>query len=271
MIGATRVAPTGGEGWLERFNAQPPTGHFSGPAREKSRSDDSCRHRRARHRGGHVVRRAEARGSAGGRSTWPGRGGRGCAVAGHAVAVRRPPGSTAWPPSWTPFTGDFDAMVKRRAIRVGVTFNRTHYFIDKGQERGLDLRVAEAVRGRSEHGPEDRQPQGARGDRADVARSAVPRPRERQGRHGRRHGDRHARAREARRLLGADAHQRERSGGHRTRRAADRDGGRSRRPGGVRPQGEHLRREPRHAERAAEGARQAAGRDRRGPRRARRR
>src|SRR4051812_42164116 len=35
------------------------------------------------------------------------------------------------------FTGDFDAMVKRRAIRVGVTFNRTHYFIDKGQEHGL--------------------------------------------------------------------------------------------------------------------------------------
>jgi len=36
-----------------------------------------------------------------------------------------------------PFTGDFDEMVKRRAIRVGVTFNRTHYFVDKGQERGL--------------------------------------------------------------------------------------------------------------------------------------
>ena len=36
-----------------------------------------------------------------------------------------------------PFTGDFDEMVKRRVIRVGVTFNRTHYFIDKGQERGL--------------------------------------------------------------------------------------------------------------------------------------
>ena len=36
-----------------------------------------------------------------------------------------------------PFTGDFDEMIKRRAIRVGVTFNRTHYFIDKGQERGL--------------------------------------------------------------------------------------------------------------------------------------
>jgi membrane-bound lytic murein transglycosylase MltF len=36
-----------------------------------------------------------------------------------------------------PFTGDFDAMVERRAIRVAVTFNRTHYFVDKGQERGL--------------------------------------------------------------------------------------------------------------------------------------
>ena len=37
----------------------------------------------------------------------------------------------------TPFTGDFDALVKRRAIRVAVTFNRTHYFIDNGRERGL--------------------------------------------------------------------------------------------------------------------------------------
>src|SRR5688572_5657156 len=36
-----------------------------------------------------------------------------------------------------PFTGDLDELVKRRAIRVAVTFNRTHYFIDRGQERGL--------------------------------------------------------------------------------------------------------------------------------------
>ena len=36
-----------------------------------------------------------------------------------------------------PFKADLDEMVKRRAIRVGVTFNRTHYFIDGGQERGL--------------------------------------------------------------------------------------------------------------------------------------
>jgi hypothetical protein len=26
-----------------------------------------------------------------------------------------------------PFTGDFDALVEGRAIRVGVTFNRTHF------------------------------------------------------------------------------------------------------------------------------------------------
>ena len=35
------------------------------------------------------------------------------------------------------FTGDLDELVNRRAIRVAVTFNRTHYFIDRGQERGL--------------------------------------------------------------------------------------------------------------------------------------
>jgi membrane-bound lytic murein transglycosylase MltF len=36
-----------------------------------------------------------------------------------------------------PFTGDLDEMVKRRVIRAGVTFNRTHYFIDRGQQRGV--------------------------------------------------------------------------------------------------------------------------------------
>ena len=35
------------------------------------------------------------------------------------------------------FTGDLDEMIERRAIRVAVTFNRTHYFIDKGEERGI--------------------------------------------------------------------------------------------------------------------------------------
>jgi membrane-bound lytic murein transglycosylase MltF len=35
------------------------------------------------------------------------------------------------------FTGDFDAMVKRRIIRAAVPFNRSFYFIDKGVQRGL--------------------------------------------------------------------------------------------------------------------------------------
>jgi membrane-bound lytic murein transglycosylase MltF len=37
----------------------------------------------------------------------------------------------------TPFTGDLDAMVKRRLIRAGVVYNRTQYFIDKGVPRGI--------------------------------------------------------------------------------------------------------------------------------------
>ena len=36
-----------------------------------------------------------------------------------------------------PFTGDFDAMVKRRVVRVGVMYDRTFYFVDKGINRGV--------------------------------------------------------------------------------------------------------------------------------------
>ncbi len=43
-----------------------------------------------------------------------------------------------------PFTGDLDDMIKRRMIRVAVTFNRTHYFIDKGQERGITYEALKA-------------------------------------------------------------------------------------------------------------------------------
>src|SRR6185503_7748847 len=64
-----------------------------------------------------------------------------------------------------PFKDDFDAMIKRRMIRVAVTFNRTHYFIDKGEERGLTYESLKLFEN-DEHGPEDRQPQGACGDRA---------------------------------------------------------------------------------------------------------
>jgi membrane-bound lytic murein transglycosylase MltF len=36
-----------------------------------------------------------------------------------------------------PFSGDFDGMVERRMIRAGVAFNRTHYFVDRGVQRGV--------------------------------------------------------------------------------------------------------------------------------------
>ena len=41
------------------------------------------------------------------------------------------------------FTGDLDAMVKRRLIRVGTVYNRTHYFIENGVPHGV---AAEAFR-----------------------------------------------------------------------------------------------------------------------------
>ena len=68
-----------------------------------------------------------------------------------------------------PFTGDLDELIKRRAIRVAVTYNRTHYFIDNGQERGLTYEAVKSIRDRPEHGAEDGQPQGPRRDPPDVA------------------------------------------------------------------------------------------------------
>jgi membrane-bound lytic murein transglycosylase MltF len=35
------------------------------------------------------------------------------------------------------FTGDFDGMRQRRSVRVLVVYNKTNYFIDRGQQRGL--------------------------------------------------------------------------------------------------------------------------------------
>ena len=36
-----------------------------------------------------------------------------------------------------PFTDDLDAMIARRVIRAGVVYSRTHYFIDKGEQKGI--------------------------------------------------------------------------------------------------------------------------------------
>ena len=48
-----------------------------------------------------------------------------------------------------PWTGDFDGMVKRRMIRFLVPYSKTHYFIDKGVQRGLvydaGMKVEEVV------------------------------------------------------------------------------------------------------------------------------
>ena len=41
-----------------------------------------------------------------------------------------------------PFTGDFDAMLKRRMIRFLIPYSRTLYFIDKGRERGISAELA---------------------------------------------------------------------------------------------------------------------------------
>jgi len=40
-----------------------------------------------------------------------------------------------------PFTGDFDGMVKRRAIRVLVPYSKTFYFVDRAVQRGLSYDV----------------------------------------------------------------------------------------------------------------------------------
>jgi membrane-bound lytic murein transglycosylase MltF len=51
-----------------------------------------------------------------------------------------------------PATGDLDEMVKRRAVRVGVTFNRTFYFVDKGVQRGVSYDYGQLVEERlNEH------------------------------------------------------------------------------------------------------------------------
>jgi membrane-bound lytic murein transglycosylase MltF len=48
----------------------------------------------------------------------------------HQRAAALAPMSRVW-------TGDLDGMLKRRVIRVATTYNRTHYFIDKGVQRGM--------------------------------------------------------------------------------------------------------------------------------------
>jgi membrane-bound lytic murein transglycosylase MltF len=131
-----------------------------------------------------------------------------------------------------PFTGDFDQLIERRAIRVGVTFNRTHYFIDQGQERGItyeslklfendlnaDLKTGN-VKVHVVIVPMSRDqlyPALASGKVDMVAAMVTVTP--------------------EREKLVAYSHEREPGRGHRARSAADRHAGRSGRPRSVRPQ-----------------------------------
>ena len=44
-----------------------------------------------------------------------------------------------------PFTGDLDEMVRQRVVRIGVTFNRTFYFVDKGVPSGVAYEYGQLV------------------------------------------------------------------------------------------------------------------------------
>jgi len=47
-------------------------------------------------------------------------------------------GAKAW-------TGDFDAMLERRMIRVAIPYSRSLYYVDKGRERGLNAERRESL------------------------------------------------------------------------------------------------------------------------------
>ena len=150
--------------------------HMNTLARAIRRLSDCCRpaHRGGRHgvlrpRGGH----AGGGDWGGGDRTHAGRDGR--ADPGNGVAVRRSSGSRA------SLDGRAVHRRLRRAGHASLDSRRRdvqpHPLLHRqGAGTGLTLRGAEAVRERSERGPEDRQPQGARGDRAAAARSAATRP-----------------------------------------------------------------------------------------------
>ncbi len=44
-----------------------------------------------------------------------------------------------------PWSGDFDGMIARRSIRVLVTYSKTHYFVDKGTQRGLTYETVDGL------------------------------------------------------------------------------------------------------------------------------
>ena len=67
-----------------------------------------------------------------------------------AAAAPAADGGGAPPPEafqaavFKPFSGDLDQMIKRRMVRVGVTYNRTFYFVDAGVQRGVTYEFGKA-------------------------------------------------------------------------------------------------------------------------------
>ena len=57
-------------------------------------------------------------------------------VAGPAAQQPPKPAASSSVVQIRPWTGDLDGMIKRRQIRVLVPYSKTHYFIDKGVQRG---------------------------------------------------------------------------------------------------------------------------------------
>ena len=54
---------------------------------------------------------------------------------------RKAGAADAVPPLLKPWTGDWNEIVKRRALRVLVVYSRTMYFVDKGTQRGITYEV----------------------------------------------------------------------------------------------------------------------------------
>jgi membrane-bound lytic murein transglycosylase MltF len=59
------------------------------------------------------------------------------ARAAQAKPAAAPAAPAATPALLKPWTGDLDGMIKRRAIRILVPYSKTHYFVDRGVQRGI--------------------------------------------------------------------------------------------------------------------------------------
>jgi hypothetical protein len=63
------------------------------------------------------------------------------------VPATPPKGQSAAAPAiqYQPWTGDFDGMLKRRFIRVLVSFSKTQYYVVNGVQRGKLLGISERI------------------------------------------------------------------------------------------------------------------------------